>query len=391
MTNNSSLGAEWAARFATLMGDKEAVPAIQDEPVELLTPEEMARGRPPRDRERHPEFASSWSGRGKRLPPRPAGWPPAGSRIAVLAGPGNNGGDGFVAARLLKAAGYRVSVFLVGDRSALKGDASLMARQWTGPVEAPRRDFGSRRRPDHRRACSAPGSTGRSRARPRRRSTAPTRAACRSSPSTCRAASTAHSGAILGRAIFARETVTFFRRKPGHLLLPGRMLAGAVMLRRYRHRPVLPPGDQARPRSTTIRSSGSATTRCRGSTATNTTAGTRWSSPARSPAPARRASRRVARSGSAPAWSPSPRPLTRIVVNASQLTAIMLTRLYGAEGLAEILADRRKNAVVLGPALGVGEATAALVERGAGVSGGRGDRRRRADLLRRQSRGACSA
>ena len=39
----------------------------------------------------------------------------------------------------------------------------------------------------------------------------------------------------------------------------------------------------------------------------------------------------------------------------------MLLRLYEAEGLAEILADRRKNAVVLGPALGVGDATAALV------------------------------
>ena len=39
----------------------------------------------------------------------------------------------------------------------------------------------------------------------------------------------------------------------------------------------------------------------------------------------------------------------------------MLVRLYGAEGLAEILADRRKNAVVLGPALGVGDETAAMV------------------------------
>jgi hydroxyethylthiazole kinase-like uncharacterized protein yjeF len=49
------------------------------------------------------------------------------------------------------------------------------------------------------------------------------------------------------------------------------------------------------------------------------------------------------------------------MANAAQLTAIMLVRLYGAEGLAEILADRRKNAVVLGPALGVGDGAAGLV------------------------------
>ena len=43
MTKDSSLGAEWAARFATLMGDhREEIPAIRDEPIELLTPEEMS-------------------------------------------------------------------------------------------------------------------------------------------------------------------------------------------------------------------------------------------------------------------------------------------------------------------------------------------------------------
>jgi hydroxyethylthiazole kinase-like uncharacterized protein yjeF len=54
-------------------------------------------------------------------------------------------------------------------------------------------------------------------------------------------------------------------------------------------------------------------------------------------------------------------PADAIMANAAQLTAIMLVRLYGAEGLAEILADRRKNAVVLGPALGVGDGAAGLV------------------------------
>src|ERR1700745_1353013 len=59
---------------------------------------------------------------------------PAGRRVVVLAGPGNNGGDGFVAARLLAAVEYAVTVLLVGNSEKLKGDAASAAKAWTGPI-----------------------------------------------------------------------------------------------------------------------------------------------------------------------------------------------------------------------------------------------------------------
>src|SRR5215470_8712012 len=56
----------------------------------------------------------------------------AGSRVVVVAGPGNNGGDGFVAARLLAEMGYGAEVLLVADISRLKGDAAAAADAWLG-------------------------------------------------------------------------------------------------------------------------------------------------------------------------------------------------------------------------------------------------------------------
>ena len=59
-------------------------------------------------------------------------------RAVVLCGPGNNGGDGFVVARLLHQRGWEVEVFLYGDETKLPPDAAENARFWAefGPIQA---------------------------------------------------------------------------------------------------------------------------------------------------------------------------------------------------------------------------------------------------------------
>ena len=73
-------------------------------------------------------------------------FPDAGD-IAVLCGPGNNGGDGFVAARHLQERGYKVSLGFDGDEARLPADAAAMAKRYDGTRRA------ARRRRDRGRGC----------------------------------------------------------------------------------------------------------------------------------------------------------------------------------------------------------------------------------------------
>ncbi len=57
-------------------------------------------------------------------------------RAMVLCGPGNNGGDGFVVARLLRQRGWAVEVVLFGDPSKLPEDARTNYERWGGPTRA---------------------------------------------------------------------------------------------------------------------------------------------------------------------------------------------------------------------------------------------------------------
>jgi hydroxyethylthiazole kinase-like uncharacterized protein yjeF len=280
---------------------------------------------------------------------------PSGSRVVVVAGPGNNGGDGFVAARLLAERGARVKVMLLGDVGRLKGDAALAAKKWTGPVAAAEPAalagaevvidalFGAgldRPVEGVARALIEAINAGR----------APVYAV--DLPSGINGTS----GAALGVAVKAAYTITFFRKKPGHLLLPGRLYCGTIAVadigipaavletiapktfenvpalwRRYFPVPKHQGHKYDRGHAVVV-------------------SGPMWSTGA-----ARLAARGALRAGAGLVTIASPRDA--LAVNAAANLAVMVRPIDGAAELAKFLSDRRLNALAIGPGVGVGEAT----------------------------------
>lgn len=155
-----------------------------------------------------------------RWAPRPA---------AILCGPGNNGGDGYVIARLLAQNGWPVEVFALGEVAALKGDAAHMARLWTGtvnPLEAFRAE---------RSALVVDALFGSGLSRPL--DGMPQEVSRSLSESDCVVVavdvpSGVHGdhGAVEGRYVEADLTVTFHRLKAAHLFHPARAACGEIVL-----------------------------------------------------------------------------------------------------------------------------------------------------------------
>jgi NAD(P)H-hydrate epimerase len=147
--------------------------------------------------------------------------------VAVLCGPGNNGGDGFVAARHLQTAGWPVRVGLLGARDRLKGDAAWAAGRWTGPVEELSLDL-LERQPLVVDALFGAGLTrpidGVAGAVIEQINRAALRVVAVDVPSGLHG----DSGEVMGLAPFAERTVTFFRAKPGHHSLEGMRRCGVL-------------------------------------------------------------------------------------------------------------------------------------------------------------------
>jgi NAD(P)H-hydrate epimerase len=278
----------------------------------------------------------------RRWTPRP---------VAALCGPGNNGGDGFVAARALADAGWPVRLGLLGPRERLTGDAALAAASWARPIEplspmvVERADL----------IIDAIFGTGL--ARPVTGVVAETLRAAAGRPVVAIDAPSGiegDGGADLG-AVAAELTITFERKKPGHLLLPGREFCGEVV--------VAPIGlDPAVLMKIAPRTWENQPSLWRGALPILRSAGHKYD---RGHAlliggypmtgAARMAARAAARIGAG---------LTTIAVSsaalpiyATALTSIMVALADDEAALDSILDDQRYNALLIGPGAGRGEDT----------------------------------
>jgi len=279
-----------------------------------------------------------------------------GSRVLIVAGPGNNGGDGFAAARVLAERGYSVRVVLLGEEGRLRGDAAVAAQRWKGSLASAQPDalegqvdvvidalFGA--------GLDRPVD-GLARALIERMNARSAAVVAVDLPSGI----SGTSGAVMGAAVKAGRTVTFFRKKTGHLLLPGRAHCGMISVAEIG----IPDSVLAEIGPKTFENNPEL---WRAEFPVPTVAGHKYdrghavvvSGPSWSTGAARLAARGALRAGAGLVTIASPREA--LAVNAAASLAVMVRSADGAEELSSLLSDRRLNAVAIGPGVGVGGAT----------------------------------
>jgi hydroxyethylthiazole kinase-like uncharacterized protein yjeF len=290
---------------------------------------------------------------GRAVADAAAAWP-QGRRVVVVAGPGNNGGDGFVAARLLAERGFDVRVAFVGNKARLKGDAARAAGRWSGPTEgaspASLAEAGI--------VIDALFGAGLDRpveGLPRVMIEAMNAAGVPVIAVDLPSGVNGTSGAVMGVAVRASRTVTFFRRKTGHLLLPGRTHCGPVTVADIG----IPDSVLGATRPATFVN---APPLWGGAFPVPATKGHKYarghaavvSGGLSTTGAARLAARGALRAGAGLVTIASPRDA--LAVNAASSLAVMVRPVDGPLELADFLSDARRNAVVLGPGGGVGPA-----------------------------------
>jgi hydroxyethylthiazole kinase-like uncharacterized protein yjeF len=278
-------------------------------------------------------------------------------RVLVLCGPGNNGGDGFVAAEALRRAGREVRLALFGAREKLRGDAALFADLWRGLVEPARADglqpaevivdalLGAGLDRDVegelRGLIEAVNASG-------------LPVVSVDVPSGLDGAT----GEVRGVAVRATASVTFFRLKPGHFLLPGRGLCGEVALRQIGIPEAVLDQIGARlwhngPRLWRVPQLEAAGHKFSRGHCMVMSGGPLQTGASRLSALAalRAGAGLVTLTGAHQA----------LLVQANHVTAIMLKPSDGAASLSLLMSEHKVRSFVIGPAAGVGEATRANV------------------------------
>jgi NAD(P)H-hydrate epimerase len=278
--------------------------------------------------------------------------------VTVLCGPGNNGGDGFVVARHLQAAGWPVKVALLGERETLAGEAAHAAGLWSGevvpltppcldgagiavdamfgaglsrPLEGPALEMVETLKRRHLRICAVDVPSGLDGA----------------------------TGRVLGDAAAAELTVTFFRKKPGHLLYPGRGLCGdlvvapigtptsvldAIAPDTWENGPDLWLDHYPWPQAESYKYKRGEVLILGGEAVTGASRMT-------TEAASRAGAGMVTLAAPTAVWS----------VYATALTNAIVRRFDGLAEWEALLADKRRNVIAIGPGAGVGAATRAFV------------------------------